>query len=534
MRTRRRLGLIWVSSILLASGPAAAGESPAQRPPKLAKEADREKLAAADAASREDALPLPALLARAEALIEQGGKRDIGQAGDILAFALTLDPDSGRAHVAAARADAIAYARRWIEEDAQIAKSLDHARRAAELLPDLPEAHAALAVARVAAEEWDEAFDEAEKAWNSRTETTAPWVTQVYAQTLIARAETSRAMEVLDAANETWPGRAPFYALKGAAFMEQSKYREAMLELRRALYLDVDFVPARLLLARALDLMGDRITAGQIYKEITVRSPEEKGRVHVLMAVTLISRGRYKEALTGLEQVELKTRRGLGEGTIVYLKAACHEELGLAEEAAREFRKVIEEYPLASYGSYAAESLATASYEALARMSIAAGKQDEAARIMEEAMQRPRPSLTLFLRLAMLYHRYGLFEDELAVLRRADAFDFGPRQAGPKVAIYVAWARALDSLHADGKAPRAEVIEALRRYAGALLATGNVSYYLEAARAAAIAGDPGAGLEWLERAAGAGYRTMDWIRSDPEMKEIAGLPGFSRLGEPER
>ena len=485
----------------------------------------------AEAVKADPALSMPDLISRAEELLGQGGRLQIERARRLLTFALELDPGSGPVHIALARVEAAAYSRRWVEDDALIEKALKHGRRAVEALPEEAQAHAALAVGHLIGEEWDEGFEEAEKAWRLRKETTPIWVTQLFVQTLIARAETTRALEILDESLARWPGRPHLFALKGAALMEKADPGAATIELHRAVYLDEDFVPALLLLGRSYDLTGNRTAAGQIYKQIVDRFPEEKARVHILMAATLIARGRHEEALFGLAQVSFGTKRGLGMGTLVYLRAACHEGMGMLDDARQEYREVLRDYPLASFGSFSPERLASSAYEGLARIEISASRTDEAARIMEEAMLQPRPHLKLFLNLALIYKRYNLPEDAIEVLRRAAAIDFGPRQSGAKVAVYVAWARALAERSETDPAARAELLHALDSQQEALLATGDVAIYLEAARAAAVAGDPGAGLVWLERAAERGYRTMDWVSKDPEMREISRLPGFAALAQ---
>ncbi len=469
------------------------------------------------------------LVARGEELLDRGSRRSEEHARRLFTLAQRVRPENGAARAGLARCAAARYLHRWEEDDRLIDEALEHARAAVERAPGEARAHAALAVAHMIAGEWGPALAEADEAWRLRGEEPHPWVTQVAAQSFITRGEPEEALRIVDEALSVRPLRAQLHALRGVALTEMGEPDTGALALRRALLLEPDLVGAALSLARAYDLIGSRYEALGLYGEIVARFPEEEARVQLITASLMITERAYESALARLEEIRIGTRRGLGEGTRLYMKATCLEKLGRPEEARALYRKVIDEYPFASYGAFSHESLAASSFEALSRIALQEGHVEGAVRLLEEALTTARPSLRLFLQLSSLYSDYGLRAEAIAVLRKAETIDFGPRQTGPMTALYVAWARALRESEPGSEAPLTEVLEALERFRPKLVATGDFPYFLEAARACAIAGDPARGLEWLRRAVALGYRRLEWIREEPEMQSLAGLPAFEDL-----
>jgi tetratricopeptide (TPR) repeat protein len=474
-------------------------------------------------------LQVDELVARGEEFLDRANRRSEKHARRLFTLALREEPEHGAARAGLARCATTRYLRRWEEDDRLIDEALEQARAAVEWAPGEPRAHAALAVAYMIAGDQGPALVEADAAWELRGERPPSWVTQVFVQSLIARGKPGEALRIVDEALSIHPSRAQFHALRGVALTEMGEPREGAVALRRALVLEPDLVAAALSLARAYDRLGNRPAASALYIDIVAKHPEEKARVQAIAADSLIAGGAYEKALAGLEKIRFGTRRGLGEGTRLYMKATCLEKLRRPEEARPLYRKVIDEYPFASYGAFSTERLVASSFEALSRMALQEGNVEEAARLLEEALTKPRPTLSLFLELANLYGDYGLHTEAVSALRRAETIDFGPRQTGPRTVLYVAWARALRRKEPGSDAPLAEVLEALERFRPVLAATEDFPYFLEAARACAIAGDTARGLDWLKRAVDLGYRRLEWIREDPEMRSLAELPGFESL-----
>lgn len=474
-------------------------------------------------------LPASELVLRGERLLDEPDRGSVNAAAAIFKAALEVDPGNGPALAGSARVAAVRYSRRWEEDDALVDRALDLARQATLSSPDDARAHAALAAVSLVAEDGATAYDEADRAWSLRTAQTPAWVREAYAHSLIVRGDHKGALVVLEELRAAEPARYQTWYLQGIAHLEMANLAEALLAFRRSNILSPDYPPALLQMARVYDRMERRDYAAQIYAQVKSRFPEETGRVFVRMAASLISRGKYLEALDGIDQARFKTKRGLGEGTVVYLKALCFDRLGRTEEAAALYRKVTQDYPDASYGSLAAESLASTSYEALARINLEGGRQEEAVRLMGEAMSKQRPTLSLFTGLADVYSDYRLHAEAIEVLKRASAIDFGPRRAGLKASLYVAWAREAKALGDAAPGPPADLLDALDRDAASIGARGDIADFLEAARACVLAGDTARALSWMKLATDHGYRQLDWVSGDADLAPLARERGFEEL-----
>ena len=474
--------------------------------------------------------PIEVLLSRAERLLDRTNRESTDRAAELYGFALKIDPASSEALRGRARTSIIRYARRWEPDEALLESALVDARRAAAIRGDDARSQAVLAFALLAHDDLEGSFDAADEAWKLRDDETPTWVDAIYAQTLLARWDREAALSVIDDAVRRRPDRAALHALRGAALIELERYGEAIPSLQRARLLEPDLAPALLRLGFARERMGDRAGAATIYEMVSREHPEEKGRAYILMAVSLIAIGDYDRALAGLASISLPAERGLGEGTRLYLVGLCHEKAGRTDLAREAYERVVKEHPLASFGSPTGGSASVAAYEALARIALSEERLPEAARLLEEALQLKLPSVEVFLKLARVYEEHGLPDEAAHVLARGARTEFGTRLAGPKLQIFLAWARLLGGLKApparDGKA---EALDALAAHGGAIEATGNEAWFLDAARASLLLGSPDGALGWLRKAVALGYRQLDWIPADAEMKSIERHPGYATL-----
>jgi tetratricopeptide (TPR) repeat protein len=467
-------------------------------------------------------------VARGDQLLDEASKLSVDRALEAYQFALQADKDHAAAHAGIARVLALRVSRRWEEDDATADRAVETARRATALAPEDSRTHAALSFALQVAEQRPASLEEADRAWALHKPGDPPWITETYASALTARGDSAAALEVLDQERLSSPERYQVHFLRGNALIEKGDLWEAVQSFRRTLLLQPDFSPAMLQIAYAYDRLEKGDSAGAYYADVIDRFPEERGRVMVRTAASLIARQRYGDALEALSKVEMKTSRGFGQGTVLYLRALCSEKSGRASEARDLYRRVIAEYPRATYGTASGENLAVVSSEALAGMELREGRNEEAVALMNRAMEMEKPTITLFLRLSELYASYRLDAEAAAVLERAAKEDFGPRQAGRKTSLYTAWARVVKKAgNAPGASPA--ILQALERDADGLRTRGDLGDFVEAARACLLAGDSAAALRWLSLAIERGYRHLDWIASDPEMAPLMDAAGFAAL-----
>ena len=473
---------------------------------------------------------LEVLLNRAERMLDRTNRESTKRAAELYRFALQIDSRSAQAHAGRARTLVVQFSRRWDATDALPVQAEEAARKAVEISPEGPGPQAALAYALMALEEWEEAHAAADRAWSLRTEDGPTWIDGIYSQSLLARWERDKALEVATRALERRPDRAALHALRGSILIELRQYPDAIESLQRAYLLEPGFGPALLRLGYAHERMGRHSDAAHLYKKVSDAYPEEKSRAYIMMAATLIGRKNYDSALKGLEGLEVGLERGLGEGTRLFLMALCHEKSGNTARAEELYARVARNHPLASLGSIPSRSAAVAAYEALARIALEQDRLPDAARLLEEALGQKRTTIDLFLQLSRVYREHDLHEEAAGILARGAATDFGPRLAGPKLRILLDWARLLKSTAAPGAAPSTQPpLEALEREVEAILATGNEAWFLDAARVGALLEAPDVGIAWLKRAVALGYRHLDWIRADEEMGSLARHPEFGRL-----
>lgn len=515
-------------ALALAGAPPAPTAPTGTKPPPSAEE-PQPPSGKAPAPSEPYLLKPEVLVARGDQLLDEASKLSVDHALEAYQFALQADKDHAGAHAGIARVLALRVSRRWEEDDATADRAVETARKAVALAPEDPRTHAALSFALQVAEQRAASLEEADRAWALRKPGDPAWITETYASALTARGDPASALETLDQERLSTPERYQVHFLTGNAQIEKGDLWEAVQSFRRTLLLQPDFAPAMLQIAYTYDRLelGDR--AGSFYGDVLDRFPEERGRVMVRTAASLIARRRYDDALEALTRVEMKTSRGLGQGTVLYLRAVCSEKTGRSSEARDLYRRVIAEFPRATYGTASGENLAVVSSEALAGMELKEGRNEEAVALMNRAMEMEKPTLTLFLRLSELYASYRLDAEATGVLERAAREDFGPRQIGRKTSVYTAWARLAKKTNAAAGSSLSAIVEALERDAETLRARGDLGDFVEAARACSLAGDSAAALRWLSLAIERGYRHLDWMASDPEMAPLSGAAGFADL-----
>lgn len=529
----RQMAPFAVLALVLFAPAAPAGAAEKKDPPRSAGEleAQEKKTTEEERLRRGDRSRFTSeqLLRRAAQFLERTGRRSEAGARRLFDTVLSREPANAVAMAGLARCAMTRYLRRWEEDDRLIEVSLGLARSALLADPEEPRAHAALAVASMADGNWEAAREAGERAWALRGPEPDPWVTRIYIRLLLTGRRWEEAGTAVEEALARHPLDPRLHLLKGNLLLDRSELYEAEDSFRRALLLEQDLIPAVLSLARIQMRTGKGGLSAHLYQQVAERFPEEKGRVHVIWAASLIEKGKHKQALDGLGEVNFETGRGLGEGTRLYLMARCHEELGEKEQAIELYRRVIDEYPFATYGIFSTTLLAAESVERLARIALEDSRQTDALGLLEAALSMPRPSLGIFLRLGDLYSSYGLHREAATALARTEEIPDGPRMTMERLGIYVAWARALEKTGQGSPDPRREVVDALRNRSEGILATGNAGFFLEAARACAIAGDVEESLRWLDRAVEVGHRQLDWIRRDPEMRPVAESKKFSDL-----
>jgi tetratricopeptide (TPR) repeat protein len=349
---------------------------------------------------------------------------------------------------------------------------------------------------------------------------------QAAAQMQAANTQYDQARETLKRAVTLAPHLPAIHLALGNVELLGGDDAVALGHFHDALALSPGYVPAKLQMAAAIEKMGGYRDAAAILAEVLEQNSEMRARIHLFMAISLMKRSQWDEALVVLPRAEFKTRRWLSPGTVSYLKGICLEELERTDEAVASFRDVIDNFPFATSGFSDQERLIFRAYEALGRMRLAAGDIEGAAASMEEGSRATGASLELALRLAGLYADFNYPAKAVATLEQAVARPLTPRSAPLQLQAYIAWARLLPRMQDDGA--RQRLVESLAKHTPALHALDDTVRDLDAMRALSIAGDGKQSLAWLRRAVDRGYSHVGWIQDDPELDSLRKTAGFGQ------
>ncbi len=462
-----------------------------------------------------------------ERLLEVSSDDAIRQAALLFEAAARHHPDSACGHAGLAWALVALHNRQLEPGDEAVDRARAAAERAIALEPRSARAAAALAVTRLA----DLRPEEAERSADAALalEPDLPDALLAAAQVRIARRRLGLAREASDRLLALRPDLPSAHLVSGNLSLLSGEPAAAILEYDLALALSPDFTPADLQRAIAYAERGELRASARIFDRLLERRKETTSLAHVYMAQSLMKRNSFNAALAVLDRAGFSSRRGLCDGTVLYMKALCLERLGRRDEARSAYREVIARWPDATAGTASTERLGDEAYEALGRMLLQDGAPQEAVAVMEEGAARPAAGADLCLRLARLFGEYRMPEKALGLLERAADRDPDPRDITLQMSAYVGWARAARA--AGDERSLSRLRESLRGRAAALRELRDFPHDLEAARALSIAGTGEVALEWLRHAAELGYTHFGWIRTDPDFEAVRRTPGWADLAK---
>ncbi len=475
-------------------------------------------------------LPVEALCGRGERYLEDGSKESLLSAKRIFEVAVKFYPDESCAHAGLSKTALALFLRHIEPEDAHIDAALQAAQEAVRLDGRSANAHAALAMVLLADSRPVEAWTEAEEALRHQPEGVAALGTAAVIRAAQRRLES--ALELIRKALEVRPDLPGLYLTLGNLRLLSKERPLAIQAYETALALSPDLVPAAVQRAVAYEEMGDRRAAAIIFEKLLNESPEEAPLIHLYMGQSLMKRSTWRAALSVLARAEFKNRRGLSGGSVLFLKAQCHEELGQKEEARLAYRAVIEEWPRATGGLLNSERLIFRAAEELSALYKESGDLDAVVEVLETASGQPDVSFDVVVRLGLLYDQYRLHPQALVMLERTTARPLNPRHAVEHLQAYILWARIARS---SGDAQSLARLEAsLASHSSSLEEIDDYVVDVQAIRAFSVAGMGKAALETLRRAVEGGYSHLGWIAEDPELESLRQAPGFAELVEKAR
>ncbi|MDH5234869.1 MAG: protein kinase [Gemmatimonadota bacterium] len=233
-------------------------------------------------------------------------KKGVTFARQMFVRAITRDPNYARAH--AGIADACAFLAHHYQDEhatANLEQADAASRRALELDPDLPEAHAARGFALALLERFPEADQEFERAmaldpnqFESR---------YFYARSCVQRGQLSKALELFDDANRAREDHeALYFAAQTLSALGRTAdavvaYRRALPVIERHLELNPDDARAITMAAVCCSRLGDR-TRGLEWARLATLADPEDASVCYNVACLLALEGETTRALDNLER----------------------------------------------------------------------------------------------------------------------------------------------------------------------------------------------------------------------------------------
>jgi tetratricopeptide (TPR) repeat protein len=319
--------------------------------------------------------------------------------GETLRRAWTLVPGSGAAASATAAPTAIPakgqVAKLYSEgAEAFAEKDFDKARenflRVAELAPELPEVHSALAMCYLQMGAHEEAIAAAEQALALKPDELISL--EVRYEAAHALGDSEKEMEALRALVEANPGPetarrvfnagvskvqagdlegaasrfeqakqmapelGPAYAALARVYFELGRYDECIANARRASELDPQNAEVLGVLYLALRVQGNLEEADEVFAALRSASPEYVGRVFMDMAISYFNNGDTEEAMEIFERV---LEANPDHPKAHYMLGLCYANVGDTGKAKEMLRRFLELAPEDADAASAQEMLAT-------------------------------------------------------------------------------------------------------------------------------------------------------------------------------
>jgi len=167
-------------------------------------------------------------------------------------------------------------------------------RQALAQQPDLPAAHALLALSLVERQKFSEAQAEAERAVGQAPDFS--FGHYALARVLSSRNETEKALSAISEALRLDPADADYHAVQAGLLFDRRRWPEALQAAEAALQLDSEHIAANNLRAMALVKLGRKAEAGATLEATLARNPDNAS-THANRGWALLDQGERKQAL---------------------------------------------------------------------------------------------------------------------------------------------------------------------------------------------------------------------------------------------
>jgi len=464
---------------------------------------------------------------RALLLVDRPRPEDQAEARRLLLKVVKAEPGSAPAYEALARSSVYLYALGLDQTPERLKSALVEARRAVELAPDSPTAHAALASALAISNALTPARAEAQRAAELGPDELAGHLALCIVER--QRLDVDAALASCRRAAALQPDAPRVLVALGEALRESGDQAGAMRMFGQAADLDHESVLPQLGAAAALSRSSNWSRAAKAYDTVLDKFSFARTRALQGAAAMKALAGEYETALTFLDEVELPEDDALPTLLSLYTRGYALLHLDRAPEAEYFLSTLIGRVPSDYDGPARGREVMFRAYGDLADYFE---KQDRPARVdalLKEACSRPMAPLKLARRRADRLARAGSREAGARALEAALA-GRDPREESIELADT---ALLLARLQSDGGRrtipATTETGRALDQVAVSLPARAPGAAHYRMARAFALAGERDRSLACLENARAAGYLPADQAASEPDLERLRRLPRFQQL-----
>jgi tetratricopeptide (TPR) repeat protein len=484
---------------------------------------------APDATRPREALdPQPAAyLRRALLLVDRPRPEDQTEARRLLLKVIKAEPGSAQAYLTLARSSVYLYSLALDQTPERLRSALSEARRAVELAPDSPGAHAALASALAISNALTPARAEAQRAVELGPDDVAGPLALCIIER--QRLDVEAALASCRRAAALQPDAPRVLVALAEALRESGDQGGAMRMFGQAADLDHESVLPQLGAAAALTRSSNWSRAAKAYDVVLDKFSFARARALQGAAAMKALAGEYETALTFLDQVELPEDDALPTLLSLYTRGYALLHLDRAPEAEYFLSTLLARVPNDYDGPARGREVLFRSYGDLIDYFEKQDRQGRVDALLKEACARPMAPLKLARRRADRLTRAGNRDQAARALEEALA-GADPREESIEradTALLLARLRSDGGRHAISAGTEAG--RALDQVAASLPAQAPGAAHYRMARAFALAGDRDRSLACLESARAAGYLPADQAASEPDLESLRRLPRFQQL-----
>ncbi len=190
----------------------------------------------------------------------------------------------------------------------------------------------------------------------------------------------------------------------GLSHYRTGRYELALTEFNRALDMDPDFTPARMMLASTL-LLQNRLNDAVFQAQTAVVSDPRNAWAHNVLGTALLMQGRYEEGMASLDQA---TRLDPGLASVHLKKGALSLGMGDLQSAESAMLQAVRANPDA-----------LESRLALTLLYLRQDEPEKAIASLKEGLAENEQDAFIYYQLANLYFRMERFEDGAQALEQA-------------------------------------------------------------------------------------------------------------------